>query len=1046
MAFVELHARSAFSFLRGASSPEEMITRAAELGLEQIAITDRGGFQGSARAHHRAAELGGLRAITGTEVPLEDGSALPVLACTRQGYQNLCRMLTRANLRAAKGQGRVTWAELEEHAAGCLALTGDDDGPLCQALRTDDAAAPVQVIERLLRCFGKENLGIEIHRHRIRAQKRRTRALAELAERFSLPLIASNAPCHATARGRLLLDAFTCLRHHTTLDEAGLLLAENSQRHLKSAAEMSDLFADMPQALEGSARFAERAEFTLGRLGYEFPVHEVPAGHDQDSFLREAAFHGARERYGAITPAVRAQLEHELRIISRLGFSGYFLVVWDIVNFCRREGILVQGRGSAANSVVCYSLAITNADPIAGKLLFERFLSEGRETWPDIDLDLPSGDRRERVIQEVYRRFAPHGAAMTANVITYRGRSAMREMAKVLGLPQDVISRFSKLFAHGDFPHTIELHDQLRRAGLPAGHPRLPSLARLYQMARGLPRHLGQHSGGMVLCTAGLDKIVPLEPASMSGRVVVQWDKDDCEDLGIIKVDLLGLGMMAALEDTHALCRARGPQRAFELNRIPPDDPETYAMLQRADTIGVFQVESRAQQATLPRMKPRCFYDIVIEAAIIRPGPIVGKMVHPFLNRRAGREPVDYIDERFKPVLERTLGIPLFQEQVLQMAMIIADFTGSQAEELRRALSYHRSVERMNKVMEKLRAAMDRKAIPPATQERVISSIQSFALYGFPESHAISFALLAYASAWLRAHRLAEFTTALLNNQPMGFYSAATLVRDARHHGLRVLPVCVVHSGPQTTVVDDHTIRLGLNQLRGFSASSSARLIEERDHRPWRDLDDLLLRLHLPKDERRVLARAGALNALGCHRRSALWAVEQERELDLFSIAAAREAREESESRESIEAPGSPLPAMSAPERLEADYQTTSVTVGPHPMALVRHQLPREWRAADLPRGTHGRRVTTSGMVICRQRPGTAGGHVFISLEDETGISNAFVPSTLFEARRLVITQEPFLRITGRLQIVDGVTTIYALTIEALPFHAQVGGLSHDFH
>lgn len=1034
MAFVELHARSAFSFLRASSTPEALLDHAAALGMEQIAITDRDGVYGSARAHHRAGEHG-MRGIVGAELTLEDESVLPVLVRTREGYQNLCRMLTQARLRAAKSACRITWAELEQHAPGLIALSGDEEGPLVRAIASNDRQAALSTVENLVRIFGKENAAVEIQRHHLREDKLRVAALAELAERFALPLVASNGPCHAVREGRMLLDAFTALRHHTTLDEAGLRLSPNSQRHLKREQEMRVLFADHPAAVDNTARIAERIDFTLENLGYQFPSYAVPDGHDMNSFLREAALHAARERYGRMDQAIRDKLEHELRIISMLGFSGYFLVIWDIVRWCRDQGIMVQGRGSAANSVVCYALGITNADPIAGKLLFERFLSEGRDTWPDIDLDLPSGDRRERVIQEMYRRFAPHGAAMTANVITYRGRSALREMGKVLGLPPDVISRFSSLFANGDFHHTLGMEDHVKRAGMPGDHPRLAALLRLHAAVYGMPRHLGQHSGGMVLCSQGLNTVVPLEPASMPGRVVVQWDKDDCADLGIIKVDLLGLGMMAVLEDTLHTCQARGESRAIEMHRIPQDDPATFDMICRADTIGVFQIESRAQMATLPRLQPRKFYDLVVEVALIRPGPIVGKMVHPYLNRHAGREKVDYIADCFKPVLEKTLGVPLFQEQVLQMAMLIAGFSGSEAEELRRALSFHRSQERMDRVMAKLRAAMTQREVSETIQDRVVKSIQSFAVYGFPESHAISFAILAYASAWLRTQRLAEFTAALLNNQPMGFYSSATLVRDARLHGLRVLPVCVALSDLDCRVDDDSTIRLGFSQLRGFCAASRHRLIYVRQAGPWRSIEDFLLRCPLPKDELRVLAKSGALNALAGDRRSALWQVEQKREPDLFSTFA-----------NTTPETASPLAVMTPVERLEADYAATSLTVGPHPMALIRATLPDVVRACDLPGRRPGSRVIIGGMVICRQRPGTANGHVFISLEDETGIANAFVPSTLFEARRLVITQESFLRIRGRLQIADNVTTVLALAIDRLPATAQSGIKSHDFH
>ncbi|MFM2167669.1 MAG: hypothetical protein RIS79_2040 [Verrucomicrobiota bacterium] len=1021
--FTELHARTAFSFLRGASSPEEMVTRAAELGMQSIALTDRDGVYGSARAHHKAKELG-LRAITGCELTMECGCVLPVIVRTRRGYQNLCQMLTQAHLQAAKGESRVSWAALENFAEGLSVLTGDEDGVLSQN-------EPLEALECLKRIFGREHVFVELHRHRVPRENDRVRRCCDLALAAKLPLIATNAPLYARPEGRMLLDAFTALRHHTTLDEAGLRLAPNAERCLKSAAQMRELFHDLPEALASTQRIVESVEFGLENLGYEFPQYPVPAEHSQDSFLRERTDIGARERYREITPEVRQQLDHELRLISKLGFSGYFLVVWDIVRWARQSGILVQGRGSAANSAVCYSLGITNVDPIAQRLLFERFLSEGRNTWPDIDLDLPSGTQRERVIQEVYRRFAPHGAAMTANVITYRGRSAMREMGKVLHLPQDVIERFSDLYANGDFPHTLQLDEQIRRAGLPQGHPRLPALIKLYHLAYGLPRHLGQHSGGMVLCTAGLDKIVPLEPASMPGRVVVQWDKDDCEDLGIIKVDLLGLGMMAAIEKTLEVSASRG--RPVDLAQLPKDDPACFDLMQRADTVGVFQIESRAQMATLPRMKPTCFYDVVVEVAIIRPGPIVGRMVHPYLNRRNGKEPVDYIHPDFEPVLARTLGVPLFQEQVLKMAMIIADFTGSEAEELRRAMSFHRSEERMTKALDKLTAAMSRKGVDPAIQDRIVKSIRSFALYGFPESHAISFALLAYASVWLKVHRAAEFYAALLNCQPMGFYSSATLVRDAKQHGLRLLPVCVAASDIECTVIDDTTLRLGLNQFKGVSHAALVQIIAERQKAPLRDLRDFLRRCTLAKDERRVLAQAGALNALGHHRRSALWDVEAPLHDDLLSrLEDSREA---------------PLAMMSPQERLASDYATTTLTVGPHPMALVRPQIPKASSARVLTTLPHGRRVTIIGMVICRQRPGTANGHCFISLEDESGIANAFVPSDLFEKRRLTITQEPFLKITGKLQRADGTTTVLAQTITSWRYDEtrRVSVKSHDF-
>jgi error-prone DNA polymerase len=811
------------------------------------------------------------------------------------------------------------------------------------------------------------------------------------------------------------------------------LLSANDERYLKSAAQMTRLFADLPQALAETVRLAERLEFTLENLGYEFPRYDVPSGETMDSFLRQVTMAGARRRYGQIEPRVAAQLERELDLIARLGFSGYFLIAWDLVSFCRAQDILVQGRGSAANSTVCYSLGITACDPIAHQLLFERFLSEGRTSWPDIDLDLPSGDRRERVIQEVYRRYGRHGAAMTANVITFRGRSAMREIGKALNFTPDVLRRFSSLYANGDFPHTLDLPEQLRRSGIALDHRRAEAAIRLYRQIHGLPRHLGQHSGGMIICQGALDSIVPLENATMPGRVVAQWDKDDCEDLGIIKIDLLGLGMMAVLQDTFELCAQRGRPQA--LHTIPPDDPATYAMMQQADTIGVFQIESRAQMATLPRMKPKCFYDLVVEVAIIRPGPIQGNMLHPYLARRAGREPVGYLHPDLQPVLERTLGVPLFQEQLLKIAMVMAGFSGAEAEELRRALSFHRSHERMDKVCVKLRAAMADKGVKPSIAEEIVKSVQSFAVYGFPESHAISFALLAYASSWLKVHRAVEFYASLLNNQPMGFYSPATVVQDARRRGLRLRPVSVVDSDWLCRVEDDRTLRLGLCMVRGLSTSQGALLLAERQRAPFDSLADFQCRVPLTKPARRALARVGAFHGLAAHRRDALWKVEAPCDPgDLFSRVAVSPAST------------GPLRPMTPLERVRADYQSTGVTTGEHPMAWIRERLPEAWPAADLTLAADGTRVCIAGAVICRQRPGTAKGFVFVSLEDETGVANAILTPPFFEAHRLTITEEPFLKIIGPLQKHEGVIHIKAEQVEPLCLHELPASASHDFH
>jgi error-prone DNA polymerase len=1058
MSYVELHACSAFSFLRGASSPEQLAETAAELEMPAMALLDRNGVYGAQRFSVAAREQN-VRPIVGSELSMEDGCVLPVLVKNRTGYKNLCELLTQAHLRSEKGQCAVQWNELQQYAEGFVALVGSAGcqpavcGSLPQtslkATRKSNnsvrqaagrcrlaACAPQNPADRaqfLIDVFGRDNVFIEIQRHFLRGEDRINRQLSDLAEHFRLPVVATNGVQYARPNGRQALDVFTCIREHTHLDAAGKLLSRNAERHLKSDAEMRALFHDRLDAIENTARVAERLEFSLENIGYEFPAFPVPAGHDMDSFLRTITLFGAQQRYSAISTAVKQKLEEELGLIQRLGFAGYFLIVWDIINFCREHNVMVQGRGSAANSAVCYCLGITPVDPVSNHLVFERFLSEGRKGWPDIDLDLPSGDRRESVIQEVYRRYGKHGAAMTANVITYRGRSAAREIGKALNFSSHILDRFSHLFAHGDFPHTLDLAAQIEQAGLPKAHPRMPAFISLYQAIYGLPRHLGQHSGGMIICQGKLSSFVPLENASMPGRVVAQWDKDDCEDLGIVKVDLLGLGMMSVMQDAFELCRERG--RPLDLAHIPTNDALTYEMMQKADTIGVFQIESRAQMATLPRMQPKCFYDVVIEVAIIRPGPIQGDMVHPYLARRAGREEVTYFDPRLEPILKRTLGVPLFQEQMLKIAMIMADFSGNEAEELRRALSFHRSQERMEKVTVKLRAGMMRNNVAPEVIEKIIKSIASFALYGFPESHAISFAILAYGSAYLKVHRAPEFYASLLNNQPMGFYTPATIVKDASRHGVRIQPVSVKESEWCCTVVSDDTVRLGFCVMNGLQKEHGERLVEERDVAAFQSLDDLKRRVALTKEELRTLAELGALNCFAEHRRAAMWRVEETAFDDLLSSAACAPPKKES-----------PLQPMTLPERVKSDYDAMNLTTGPHPMKLLRQHLPNIWRATDLASARHGATVQIAGNVICRQRPGTAKGFVFVSLEDETGVSNAIVTPDLFERVRLLITEEPFLVIEGTVQNSENVVLIKAREIRALAHEQLVGTDSHDFH
>ena len=1071
MAYVELHARSAFSFLRGSSSPEDLVRAAQAAELPAVALLDRDGLYGAPRLYSGACEAKfNVRPRVGAEITLEDGSVLPLLAVNRTGYQNLCQLITESKLtpRAPsltppelppgadpadrKRPCFTTWSELARFSSGLVAFTGDEEGPVRRAWLNQGPQAAAAALAQLTSIFGQASdpgdarLFVEVQRHRIRGEDRENQFLADLAAAHRLPLLATGGVNYAIPSHRIASDVFTCLRLHTTLDAAGRLLERNSQRYLKSPRIMQALFHDLPAALANSVLLEQRLEFTLENLGYQFPTYSTPPGETMDQHLRHLTYAAAREKVGALSPAWIAQLERELELITRLNFSGYFLIVWDICAWARARHILVQGRGSAANSAVCYVLGITAVDPLKNKLLFERFLNDsrvgpdGRPSWPDIDLDFPSGERRESVIQEVYSRYGRRGAAMTANVITYRGRNIVREVGKVLGFGADALDRFSSLYANGDFPQTLELQEQLRMSGIAAHHPRAEAMVRLHRQLHSLPRHLGQHSGGMVVCQGQLDKVVPLEPATMPDRSVCQWDKDDCENLGIVKIDFLGLGMMAAMQDTIELCIARGDTRIRALSDIPPDDPLTYEKIRAADTVGVFQIESRAQMATLPRFLPRDLYDLAMQVAIVRPGPITGHLVHPLIRRRNGTEPVDYIDPSVehivKPILERTKGVILFQEQMLSLAMHLAKFTGGEAEELRRSMGFTKDPTRLPRCMAKLNAALTRQGYSAAVIEKVVQATTTFSAYGFPESHAIGFAMLAYASTWLKLHRTAEFYASLLNNQPMGFYSSATLLQDARRHDLQSLSVCVCQSQWECTVVDSKTIRIGLRYVKGLHQSTVQAMLAARAAQPFASLDDFLRRSGFSAIERRALAAVGALGAFAADRRAALWSVEVAWSDDesLFKHFAENSAAT------------SPLPTMSPVEQVTADFAGLNLTVGAHPMALLRPRLTGVHRAVDLAHVKSGTHVTIAGSVICRQRPGTAKGFVFVSLEDETGIANAVVVPALFERRRLTITQESALRITGVVQNVANVIHVKAYKIDPLRTADLPAQASHDFH
>lgn len=1068
--YVELHAASAFSFLQAASQPESLIERAVEIEMPAMALLDHNGVYGSAR-FHTSAQRNNVRAHVGAEISVFDfgprlkppawlphqyktePARVPLLCESRQGYQNLCQLITKFKMReATKDDGAATFDDLSQYASGLICLTGGDEGPLAAALARGGEAAGREAVERLTRIFGHENVYVELQRHQEREEEWRNQAAIRIAHSLGLPVIATNGVRYATAYDREIQDLFTAIRNHVELDQAGRLLAINSQRYIRTAREMVALFRDVPGAIENTVCLSSRLGFQLGDLGYEFPRYPVPNGETMDSFLRKRVEEGIARRYGPkndrdLMEKAKKQAEHELALITKLGFAGYFLIVWDIIRFCQQHDILVQGRGSAANSVVCYCLGITAIDPIEMDLLFERFLSESRNEWPDIDLDLPSEDKREQAIQYVYQRYGELGAAMTANVITYRDKSAARDTGKALGFDVDTLGRLSSLVGQWEWRgKTDTMAHTFHHAGFDICHPRIAKYIELSMRIRDLPRHLGQHSGGMVICQGQLNNFVPLERASMPGRTVVQWDKEDCADLGIIKVDLLGLGMMAVIHDCLELIPAHYGDKV-DLAYLPQED-EVYKVLQKADTVGMFQIESRAQMASLPRNNPKKFYDLVVQVAIIRPGPIVGQMMHPYMRRRQGKEEVTYPHPSLESVLERTLGVPLFQEQLLRIAMTVADFSGAEADELRRAVGMRRSWERMKNLEGKLRAGMTKKGIDTKTQDTIVQHISSFALYGFPESHAASFALIAYASAYFKVKYLAAFTAAILNSQPMGFYSAAVLVKDAQRHGLRVKPIDVQISDWQCTVEHESdgtlSLRIGLGYARSLKKQSAEALVSARRHGGlFRSAEDLAQRVpSMNRRELTRLAQIGALNQLDGiqHRRDALWQVERAGRLEGPLLRQGSESlREDSDAR--------PLQQMNVEERLVADYAGTGLTVDKHPMHYRRPELRRSniLSAEELRTRRDGEYVRVAGCVIARQRPGTAKGFIFISMEDETGIANVIVTPDLYDRDRVVVTRSKFLLVEGPLQNQDNVIHVKAMRLTALSDRA-LEVRSHDFH
>jgi error-prone DNA polymerase len=1005
-AYAELEATSNYSFLRGAAHPDELVATAGALGHAAIGIADRNTLAGVVRAHV-AARRTGLRLLVGARLVPEDGPEVLCYPTDRAAYGRLSRLLTLGKRRASKGDCRFAFEELIAHGAGQVLIAVPPEVP--------DEAFAARLAQLAARFPGDCFLaGRSLARG---DDARRLAALAALGEAAGAPLVATNdARMHVPAR-KALLDVVTCIREHCTIDEAGFRLEANAERHLKAPAEMARLFRDHPRAVGRTVEIAARCCFALDELRYEYPEETTSAGRSPQEELTRLTWIGAGARYpGGVPGPVKATLEHELVLIAELGYAPYFLTVHDIVRFARARGILCQGRGSAANSAVCYCLGITAVDPARVDLLFERFVSAERNEPPDIDVDFEH-ERREEVIQYIYAKYGRDRAGLAATHICYRARGAIREVGKAMGLSADTVSALAGLVWGWSRDGIGEA--ELRTLGLDPANPRLARMLALVRELIGFPRHLSQHVGGFVMTRGPLSELVPIENAAMPDRTVIEWDKDDLDALGILKVDVLGLGMLTCLRKGFDLL-ARHTGKRHGLATVPAEDARVYDMLCRADSLGVFQVESRAQMSMLPRLKPRGFYDLVIEVAIVRPGPIQGDMVHPYLRRRNGEEKVDYPSAALRAVLGKTLGVPLFQEQAMKIAIVAAGFTPSEADRLRRAMATFRQVGTIHTFRDKLIEGMAARGYERDFAERCFRQIEGFGTYGFPESHAASFALLVYVSAWLKCHHPAVFAAALLNSQPMGFYAPAQIIRDAREHGVEVRAVDVNDSDWDCTLEpgakgpDGLALRLGLRQIKGLSEVDARALVAARGN-GYGDPRALWRRAGIGAGALEALARADAFRDMGLDRREALWAVKalppgrSAAPLPLFAAARAEELGEE---------PAVALPAMSLGEHVVDDYAALRFSLKAHPLSFLRAGLEAEGivetaRLADLP---NGKRLKVAGLVIVRQRPGTAKGVIFATLEDETGIANVIVWPDVFARYRPVVLGASLLCVEGPLQ------------------------------
>ncbi|MFQ5684512.1 MAG: error-prone DNA polymerase [Candidatus Binatia bacterium] len=1028
--YVPLWCKSNFSFLEGASHPDELVEEAYRLGLSALALTDRDGLYGIVRAHAKARDVG-LRLIVGSQVTVDDGSVIVLLVQDRSGYSNLCRLLTTGHLRSAKGQSAVTWNEVCGHAVGLIALWAGDWSRFVKTVNRDPVAG------NLHDAFA-DRLYAMVARHHRDKETEQELGLRQRAARYGIPLVAANEVLYHTPARRRLQDVLVAIRCGVPVSSCGQRLKPNAEYGLKSPFAFAKLFSDDPLAFARTQEVAERCTFSLAEIRYRYPAQRLPDGTTSSQWLHHLTLEGARRRYnGEVPPEVLNQLEKELQLIEALDYPGYFLTMSEIVEFCREREILCQGRGSAANSAVCYCLGITAIDPVRMGLLFERFISKERAEPPDIDLDIQH-NRREEVIQHVYEKYGRDHAAMVANVVRYRARSAVRDVGKALGLPETSLDRVAKFLSSYD---GIDL-EALRQLGLDSGVPMHRHLQQLANKILDFPRHLSIHPGGFLLGNEAVCSIVPIENATMPGRTIIQWDKEDLENLGLFKVDLLGLGGLTQLDFAFRLLRR---QRGIELSMatVPPEDPATFNMIRQADTLGVFQIESRAQMAMLPRLRPQKFYDLVIEISIVRPGPISGGMVHPYLRRRNGKEPVEYPHPALIPVLEKTLGVPLFQEQVMRLAIIAADYTPGEADQLRRDMAAWHQTGRMERHHERLTMRMRAKGIAPEFAERVYQQIRGFGEYGFPESHAASFALIAYATAWLKCHYPAEFTCALLNAQPMGFYAPATIVEDAKRHNVVVRPLDVKKSAwdcmLETPVehIGGLAVRMGLRYVKGLGGADWERIEAARRVSPFLSTEDFVRRTALDEHKLSALAEAGAFDGFNIDRRTVLWDIR-------------RFARTRNDSL-TLEVPeATPIfDPLSSFEEIMWDHRTASHSPRGHLLEPLRADLTSQGLpdAHTIMSMRNGEKVRYAGLVNCRQRPGTAGGVVFMTLEDETGFVNIVLWEGVFERYAVLAKTAGFLGVTGTLQLAEGVVHIVADKLWTPDVSSNPIKLpSHDFH